>query len=87
MRYYSTNGKAPVADLRKAVVKGLAEDKGLYMPERIQRLPEDFFRTMGTRSFVDNAFAVAQAFFGEDIPAADLRRIVEETHNRPSPPP
>ena len=79
MRYYSTNGKAPVADLRKAVVKGLAEDKGLYMPERIQRLPEDFFRTMGTRSFVDNAFAVAQAFFGEDIPAADLRRIVEET--------
>ena len=79
MRYYSTNGKAPVADLRKAVVKGLAEDKGLYMPERIQRLPETFFQTMGTRSFVENAFEVARAFFGEDIPAADLHRIVEET--------
>ena len=79
MRYYSTNGKAPVADLRKAVVKGLAEDKGLYMPERIRRLPETFFQTMGTRSFVENAFEVARAFFGEDIPAADLHRIVEET--------
>ncbi|MBQ1912691.1 MAG: threonine synthase [Bacteroidales bacterium] len=79
MRYYSTNGKAPVADLRKAVVKGLAEDKGLYMPERIQRLPETFFQTMGTRSFVENAIEVARAFFGEDIPAADLHRIVEET--------
>ena len=32
MKYYSTNGKAPLATLQKAVVKGLAEDKGLYMP-------------------------------------------------------
>ncbi len=37
MQYYSTNGKAAIASLEKAVVKGLAEDKGLYMPERINR--------------------------------------------------
>ena len=77
--YYSTNGKAPVADLRKAVVKGLAEDRGLYMPGRIKRLPDEFFRSMGTRSFVENSFVVADAFFGEDVPAGELRRIVEET--------
>ena len=41
MMYYSTNGRAPRADLRKAVVKGLAEDRGLYMPERIPQLPKD----------------------------------------------
>ena len=52
MRYYSTNGQAPVADLRKAVVKGLAEDRGLYMPERIKPLPASFFASMGERSFV-----------------------------------
>lgn len=79
MMYYSTNGKAPKADLRKAVLKGLAEDKGLYMPERIQRLSDEFFQTMGGRSFVDNAVEVANAFFGGDIPAVELRRIVEET--------
>ena len=79
MRYYSTNGQAPVADLRKAVVKGLAEDRGLYMPERIVRLGEDFFRSMGTRSFVENSTAVAEAFFGEDIPSSELQRIVAET--------
>ena len=79
MMYYSTNGKAPRADLRKAVVKGLAEDKGLYMPERIPSLPAAFFRTMGERSFVENAELVADAFFGEDIPAAALRQIVVET--------
>ena len=33
MIFYSTNGQAPAATLEKAVVKGLAEDKGLYMPE------------------------------------------------------
>ena len=79
MMYYSTNNQAPKADLRKAVVKGLAEDKGLYMPERIQRLSVESCQTMGARSFVDNAVEVAKAFFGEDIPSAELRRIVEET--------
>ena len=79
MKYYSTNGKAPEADLRKAVVKGLAEDRGLYMPERIERLPEEFFRTMGSRTFAENSVRVAEAFFGEDVPADELRRIVEET--------
>ncbi len=79
MRYYSTNGRAPLADLRKAVVNGLAEDRGLYMPERILRLPDAFFRSMGERTFVEIAYEVASAFFGEDVPADILRRIVEET--------
>ena len=77
--YYSTNGKAPEASLRKAVIKGLAEDRGLYMPVRIPALPESFLQTMGERSFVENATVVADAFFGEDVPAADLQRIVAET--------
>ena len=77
--YYSTNGKAPRADLRKAVVKGLAEDRGLYMPERIPRLPDAFFQSLGERSFVEVASAVAEAFFGDDVAPAELRRIVEET--------
>ena len=44
MKYYSTNKQAPIADLHKAVVKGLAEDRGLYMPERIKKLPQEFLR-------------------------------------------
>ena len=79
MMYYSTNGKAPKADLRKAVVKGLAEDRGLYVPEQIRQLPESFFETLSQRSFVENSIKVAEAFFGEDVPQKDLSRIVEET--------
>ena len=41
MKYYSTNHQAPDASLEEAVVKGLASDKGLYMPEAIKPLPQD----------------------------------------------
>ena len=79
MQYYSTNGKAPIADLHKAVVKGLAEDRGLYMPERIKQLPKEFFDTIETKSFQEIAYTVADAFFGEDVDAASLKQIVYET--------
>ena len=68
-----------MADLRKAVVKGLAEDRGLYMPERIERLPEEFFDTIDRLSFREIALRVAQAFFGEDVDGEALERIVSDT--------
>ena len=46
MNYYSTNRKAPEVTLQEAVVKGLAPDKGLYMPERIKSLPQECFEHM-----------------------------------------
>ena len=79
MKFYSTNGQAPLASLEKAVVKGLAEDRGLYMPERIKQLPQEFFDNIQDMTFQEIAFHVADAFFGEDVPADDLRRIVNET--------
>ena len=79
MMYYSTNGKAPLATLEQAVVRGLAEDRGLYMPERIPVLPESFFDNIQTMTFHEIACTVADALFGEDIPQAELHRIVEET--------
>ncbi len=79
MKYYSTNKKAPIADLHKAVVKGLAEDRGLYMPEQIKKLPQEFFDNIDKMSFQEIAYTVADAFFGEDVEAADLKRIVYDT--------
>ena len=79
MQYYSTNGKAPIADLHKAVVKGLAEDRGLYMPESIKQLPKEFFDTIETKTFQEIAYTVADAFFGEDVDAESLKKIVYDT--------
>lgn len=79
MQYYSTNGKALLASLEKAVVKGLAEDKGLYMPERIKPLSKDFFDNIQDMSLQEIAYQVADCFFGEDVDAESLRRIVYDT--------
>ena len=79
MHYYSTNQQAPLASLEEAVVRGLATDRGLYMPERIKQLPKEFFDGIAEMSFQEIAYQVADAFFGEDIPAEDLKRIVYDT--------
>ena len=79
MKYYSTNKNAPLATLHEAVVKGLAPDRGLYMPERIKPLPNEFYDHIDTMSFQEISVAVADAFFGEDVAEDDLRRIVTDT--------
>lgn len=79
MLYYSTNKKAPLATLEKAVVKGLAEDRGLYMPEKISKLPQSFFDHIDGLSFKEIARNVADAFFGEDVEPEALKRIVYDT--------
>ena len=79
MNYYSTNGKAPIADLQKAVVKGLAEDRGLYMPEEIKILPKVFFDNIQEMTFQQIAYNVASVFFGEDVDLDALQDIVYDT--------
>lgn len=79
MKFYSTNKQSAEVNLQDAVVKGLAPDKGLYMPERIKMLPQEFFENIDKLSFHDIAYTVADAFFGEDIEADTLRSIVEDT--------
>ena len=79
MKYYSTNGNAPIADLQKAVVKGLAEDRGLYMPEEIYTLPKAFVNDMPGMKFQDIAYNVAQNFFGDDVDGDALQDIVYDT--------
>lgn len=81
MKYYSTNNKSTQATLQEAVVKGLASDRGLYMPEVIKCLPDSFFEEMKDLSFQEVAYVVADAFFGEDVEAEDLKKIVYETLN------
>ena len=79
MKYYSTNGQAPIADLEKAVVKGLAEDRGLYMPEEIYKLPQAFFDDIQGMKFQDIAYNVASNFFGDDVDEDALQDLVYDT--------
>ena len=79
MQYYSTNGKAPLATLEEAVVRGLAPDKGLYMPQEIRPLPQEFYDNIENMSFQEMSYQVAHNFFGDDVDAESLREIVFDT--------
>jgi len=81
VKYYSTNKGVPRASLQEAVVKGLAGDKGLYMPESITALPKSFFDEIENLSFQEMSYRVADAFFGSDIEADTLKAIVYDTLN------
>ena len=81
MKYYSTNKQSQSVSLQEAVVKGLASDRGLFMPEAIKALPSSFYDHIEDLSFQEIAYRVADAFFGEDIPADTLKDIVYDTLN------
>ena len=85
MKYYSTNHKAPLASLQQTVEQGLAPDRGLYMPERLNLLPNTFFEHIEEMSFQELSFEVARALFGEDVNHNDLQRIVYDTLNFETP--
>lgn len=85
MIFYSTNNKSLKVSLRDAVLKGLADDGGLFMPERIPQLPRNFFESIRQQSPYEISLSVARVFLGEDIPEARLETIVTETLNFPIP--
>jgi len=81
MKYYSTNKKVSGVSLEDAVVKGLAEDKGLFMPDMVKVLPQSFYDNIENLSFQEIACTVADAFFGDDVEAEALKEIVYDTLN------
>ncbi len=81
MKFYSTNHQTNPVNLQEAVIKGLAADKGLFMPETIPALPPDFFHTIADLSLQEMSFAVAKAFFADDIEEKTLQEIVYDALN------
>lgn len=81
MNYYSTNNTSTKVDLKYAVTKGLAADKGLFMPERIEKFDESFFKSIHQLSFQEISFKIAQKFFGEDVEESKLKALVDEAIN------
>ncbi len=81
MEYYSTNRQSPPVSLQEAVLRGLAPDRGLYMPQRIGTLPKAFFNNIAQMSLCEISYAVASILFGDDIESDVLKDIVYDTLN------
>mgnify|MGYP001344093736 FL=1 len=79
MNYYSLNYNSSTVGFLEAVRKGLAPDRGLYFPETIPPLSQDFIESIPKLTNHELAFNAIAPFVGEDIPKDRLKRIVEET--------
>jgi threonine synthase len=79
MKFYSTNNKNHKVSLKDAVIRGLAPDSGLYMPETIPALPHEFLQTLSSRSFQDISFEVARTLLQGELSEADLKKIIAHT--------
>ena len=85
MELYSTNNRASRVSLKKAVLKGLPDDNGLFMPIDIPVLPQDFIENLKEYSFVDIALTVTKHLFQGTIPEKDLEQIIINAVNFPAP--
>ncbi len=83
MDFYSTRDKqkAQPTSLAQAVIKGLAPDGGLYMPDHIPALDGKFFEEIESLPFQEINFRVAQNLVGDAVPADELRKITSEALN------
>lgn len=85
MKLYSTNNKSLQVPFKEAVFNSLPADKGLYMPERINGLGDEFFQNLPSLSLQEIAYKVATNLIGDSIPSANLKAIIEDAINFDAP--
>src|SRR6266850_4099687 len=81
MLYVSTRGGAKPQPFTEILLEGLAPDGGLYLPEEIPKLSAAELASMRGISYAELAFAILSRF-ADDIPAGDLKRLVDKTYTR-----
>lgn len=78
MIYHSTRDINNKVSFKEAVIKGLASDGGLFVPETIEKLPKEFFENIENLSVIDLATEVMKPYVGDEIPELELKKILEE---------
>jgi len=81
IQYYSTNLSAPKVSFREALLKGLAPDRGLYMPESIPQISMAEIDSFSRMSYFEIAYHVMQKFLGTELPDNVLYELVKDAYN------
>ncbi|OHB20917.1 MAG: threonine synthase [Parcubacteria group bacterium RIFCSPHIGHO2_02_FULL_48_10b] len=84
MKYYSTNKRAPLVTFKEALLRGLAPDGGLYMPQSFPKFPISFWNDIEKTSSGRVAFDLLRHFI-TDIPAPAFKKIIRDAFNFPAP--
>lgn len=78
MKLYSTNNKALSVSFKEAVFNSMPQDKGLYMPVEIPKLDQAFIDHIAQHSLTEIAYEIASTLLKEEIPADDLKALIED---------
>ncbi|RZK91227.1 MAG: threonine synthase, partial [Pedobacter sp.] len=85
MKLYSTNNKDLRVSFKEAVFNSMPQDKGLYMPVEIPQLDADFLANIEQYSLPEIAYKVASTLLKDEIPAEDLKVLIEDAINLEAP--
>ena len=78
MRFYSLKNSKNKTDFKNAVIQGIADDRGLYFPEKITPLKKEFWNTIEQLSNEEIAFELIKQFV-DHINDKHLKKIINET--------
>ena len=85
MKFYSTNNRHHVVDLKTAVLESLPPDNGLYMPMSIPKLPFNFISELSNFSFGEIAFKISRSVLDEDLRESEILTLCSNSINFPAP--
>ncbi|RAK78673.1 threonine synthase THR4 [Aspergillus fijiensis CBS 313.89] len=80
-KYLSTRGASYGLSFEEVVLKGLASDGGLFIPEEIPSLPANWESEWRNLSFEEIAFRIMSLYISEsEIPRNDLEDIIRRSY-------
>ena len=79
MKYISLNHNSAPTSFKKAVINGLAPDKGLYFPEKNVKLPVSFVESLKSLDDIEICYEVIRSYIGDEIPKNKLLEIIKDT--------
>jgi threonine synthase len=85
LKFYSTKKSSQEVSFKEAVIKGIADDGGLFMPASFPVLPKKFLDEIKNLSFQEICFEVANAVIGDEIPFQVLKSIINNAINFDAP--
>ena len=79
MKYVSLNHNSAPTSFKKAVINGLAPDKGLYFPDKNVKLTENFIDSLKNLDDIEICYEVIKKYIGDEIPKNKLLKIIKDT--------
>ncbi len=81
MQYISTKDKNLKVSFEEAVKRGLAPNRGLFMPETYVKMPEEFWANLFDMPLEEIGYQVGKQYVGDEIPDSDFKKLCSEVLN------